>query len=117
MGSGSTLNIQEDGVIVYDGSHNGMDNIFPSDGVIRIKKAPEAVADDTPEKIQEMINKHNCPITKQRVILKPQKLKLPVAVDILDDENFSDVIYDSDAEKEKEKAKDKAKMKKKQQQK
>ena len=45
-----------------------------------------------------MVNKHNCPIVKQRVILKPKKLKLPATQNILDDETFSDVFYDSDEE-------------------
>ena len=71
MGNESKLNIQEDGEIIYDGPHNGMDSVFPSDGIIRIKKAPEALAGDTATKIEEMVSKHHCPIKKQRVILKP----------------------------------------------
>jgi len=46
--------------------------------------------------MNEMVSKHNCPILKQRVILKPKKLKLPATQNILDDETFSDVFYDSD---------------------
>ena len=45
--------------------------------------------------------KYNCPITKQRIILKPKKLRLPRSKDILEEENFSDVIYDSDGEPKK----------------
>mmetsp|Transcript_1817 Transcript_1817/g.2615 ORF Transcript_1817/g.2615 Transcript_1817/m.2615 type:complete len:91 (+) Transcript_1817:2980-3252(+) len=90
-----------------------MDNMFPPDGIIRIKKAPETLADDTPDRMQEMVAKHKCPIQKQHVILKPQKLRLPLAMDILDDENFSDVIYDSDNEKTKAKSKKKNKSNKK----
>ena len=71
MGNDSKLNIQEDGEIVYDGPHNGMDSVFPSDGVIRIKKAPEALTGDTATQIEELVTKHVCPIKKQRVILKP----------------------------------------------
>ena len=43
--------------------------------------------------------KQRCPIKKQLVILRPKKFKLPKKVDLLEEENFSDVIYDSDLEK------------------
>lgn len=46
-----------------------------------------------------MLSKHNVPIRKQRVILKPKKVRLPLVVNFLDEETFSDVIYDSDKEK------------------
>ena len=58
-------------MIVYDGAHNAMDKVFPADGIIRIKKAPESVKGDSPEHLHESLAKHKCPITKQRVILKP----------------------------------------------
>ena len=48
-----------------------------------------------------MLTKHKVPVKKQRVILKPKKLKLPVRVDLLDEETFSDVIYDSDKDNKK----------------
>ena len=84
---------------MYDGSHQAMDNVFPADGVVRIKKAPDSVKGDSPELMQESMAKHKCPIQKQRVILKPSKFKLPKTADILEEENFSDVIYDSDNER------------------
>ena len=76
-----------------------MDRVFPEDGVIRIKKAPEKVIGDSPELIKESMANFKCPIEKQRVLLKPKKFKLPKKADILEEENFSDVIYDSDNEK------------------
>ena len=51
---------------------------------------------ESQEEFKEMLSKHKVPVKKQRVILKPKKLKLPERVDLLDEENFSDVIYDSD---------------------
>ena len=51
--------------------------------------------------MKENMEKHKCPIQKQRVILKPKKFKLPKKVDVLEEENFSDVIYDSENEKKK----------------
>ena len=42
------LEIKDD-VIVFDGDHAGMDKVFPADGVIRIKRAPEKLKSDSPE--------------------------------------------------------------------
>ena len=90
------LQIAEDGEIVYDGSHGDLDKIFPKGGVIKIKQAPPMNHDESQEHFKEMLTKHKVPVKKQRVILKPKKLKLPQRVDLLDEETFSDVIYDSD---------------------
>ena len=80
--------------------------MFPADGVIRIKQAPPDFKGD---KVKEMVDKHNCPILKQRVILKPKKLKLPATQNVLDDETFSDVFYDSDEDAKNAKTTDKKK--------
>ena len=56
------LEIADDGEIIYEGDHGALDSIFPSDGIIRIKKAPPAVNGDSPEKIKKMLQDHNAPI-------------------------------------------------------
>ena len=44
-----------------------------------------------------MLQKHNVPVKKQRILIKPKKPKLPTTVNFLEEgETFSDVIYDSD---------------------
>ena len=45
------------------------------------------------------------PIKKQRILIKPKKHKLPISVNILEEETFSDVIYDSDKDNTKDKQK------------
>ena len=99
------LEIADDGEIIYEGDHGALDAIFPSDGIIRIKKAPPSVNGESPEKIKKMLKDHNAPIEKQRVILKPKKHKLPIGYDILDEETFSDVLYDSDRDQKSPKKK------------
>ena len=41
------LQIDEDGVIVYDGTHGDLDSIFPKGGVVEIKQAPPMNHDDS----------------------------------------------------------------------
>ena len=62
--SASKLKIADDGEIVYEGELGALDAIFPADGVIRIKKAPPAIAGESPDKIKQMVQEHNAPITK-----------------------------------------------------
>lgn len=97
----SKLSIEEDGQIVYEGDLNNLDALFPPDGVIRIKQAPPQIEGESPDRVKDLVKMHNVPIKKQRVLLKPKKHKLPATVNILDEETFSDVIYDSDEEAKK----------------
>ena len=105
MKSDSKLEIAEDGEIIYQGDVGNLDAIFPSDGVIRIKQAPPKIEGDSDGHINDMLLKHKVPIKKQRVLLKPKKHKLPNMVNVLDEETFSDVIYDSDKDNTKDKKK------------
>ena len=88
--------------MVYEGDVNNLDRLFPADGIIRIKQAPPQIKGDSPDQINDMLEKHKVPITKKRVLLKPKKHKLPVNINVLDEETFSDVIYDSDKDKKKD---------------
>lgn len=72
---------------------------------MRIKQAPPVLSSESPDKVKDLVSKHNVPIKKQRVLLKPKKVKLPTAFNKLDDENFEDVLYDSDDDKKKQSAK------------
>ena len=101
----STVKMNEDGGILYEGSTKDLGKFFPDDGIIRVKQAPPMVKGDSQEHIDKMLSKYKAPIKKQQVILKPNKLKLPKVVDSVDVEEFDDVIYDSDKEAKKAMAK------------
>ena len=86
---------------MYEGDTGNLDAIFPSDGVIRIRKKPPALKGEKSDEINKKLGKFKVPIMKQRVILKPKKLKLPANYNLLDEETFSDVMYDSENDKKK----------------
>lgn len=54
-----------------------------------------------------MLTKYNVPVKKHQVLLKPKKLKLPKVSNIIDRDDFSDILYDADKDVKMTKAKTK----------
>lgn len=98
-----SIKLSRNGDIVYGGDTKALEAIFPEDGVIRIKQSPPLISGETKEQVEEILAKHNVPVKKQQIIIKPKKLKLPKTVDHLDEETFDDVMYDSDKDGKKKK--------------